>query len=188
MQLQADVRKSVQQSAQRLKELVARLQRFTYLDQAEVKPADVNEMIRDVAALFEATLQDPLKLELHLDPVRRVVCNPQQIGIVLSSLIQNALKAVNGDGRIVVSSRQSANEVEVDIEDNGHGMSPEQRESIFDPGFRVAQGRIVTGNWSMFNSRQIVREIGGDIRIASSPGQGTRVTVTLPSEDGASIE
>jgi signal transduction histidine kinase len=52
--------------------------------------------------------------------------------------------------------------------------------TIFDPGFRVAEGRVATGNWSMFSSRQIVREHGGEIRIASAEGQGTRVTVTLP--------
>lgn len=181
VKLQADVRKSVQESARRLKELVARMQRFTYLDQAEVQPADINEVIRDVAALVEPSLKEGTKLDLQLEPVQPVTCHPQQISAVFSSLINNALNAVNGSGRIVVSSRQNLNEVEVDIEDNGKGISNDEKESIFDPGFRVSEGRVSTGNWSMFNSRQIVREHGGDIRITSSEGRGTRVTVTLPS-------
>lgn len=188
VRLQADVRKSMQQSALRLKELVARMQRFTYLDQAEVQPADVNELIRDVAALVAPELKSSTQLDLRLQPVSPVVCHPQQISIVFSSLISNALNALNGNGRIVVASRQNINEVEVDIEDNGRGISMEERENIFDPGFRVSGGRIATGNWSMFNSRQIVREHGGDIRIASSEGKGTRVTVTLPSEQPAPAE
>ena len=183
VKLQAEVRKSVQESARRLKELVARMQRFTYLDQAEVQPADINELLRDVAALVQPGLKDGAKLELNLQPVPPIVCHPQQISVVFGSLIHNALDAVNGTGRVVVSSRQKLNEIEIEIEDNGKGISPEERENIFDPGFRVAEGRVSTGNWSMFNSRQIVREHGGDIRIASSEGRGTRVTVTLPAGD-----
>jgi signal transduction histidine kinase len=95
------------------------------------------------------------------------------------------VNAVNGDGRISISSRADADQVEVSIEDNGKGMSPEQMKNIFEPEFRVAGGRVAAGNWSMFNSRQIVREHGGDIRIASREGQGTRVTVTLPAEQNA---
>ena len=182
VRLQADVRRSIQESAQRLKELVARMQRFTYLDQAEVQPADVNAVIKDVAALVAPELKESTKLELRLDTIPPVVCHPQQISIVFSSLINNALAALNGNGRILVTSRQNANEVEIEIEDNGKGISEEERENIFDPGFRVSEGRVLTGNWSMFNSRQIVREHGGDIRIASSAGQGTRITVTLPVE------
>jgi signal transduction histidine kinase len=182
VRLQADVRKSVQQSAQRLKELVARMQRFTYLDQAQVQPADINELIRDVAALIAPELKASTKLELQLETVAPVSCHPQQISIVFSSLITNALNALNGNGRILVQSRQNVNEIEINIEDNGRGISSEERENIFDPGFRISEGRIATGNWSMFNSRQIVREHGGDIRIASTEGHGTRVTVTLPAE------
>ncbi len=182
VRLQADVRTSIKESAQRLKELVARMQRFTYLDQAEVQPADVNAVIKDVAALVAPELKETTRLEMRLEPIAPVVCHPQQISIVFSSLITNALTALNGSGRILVTSRQNLDEVEIAIEDDGKGISQEERENIFDPGFRVSGGRVATGNWSMFNSRQIVREHGGDIRIASSEGQGTRVTVTLPVE------
>ena len=183
VRLQADVRRSIQESAGRLKELVARMQRFTYLDQAEVQPTDVNFIIKDVAALVAPELKESTKLELQLEPIPSVVCHPQQISIVFSSLINNSLAALNGNGRILVTSRQNMNQIEIEIEDNGMGIGEEERENIFDPGFRVSEGRVSTGNWSMFNSRQIVREHGGDIRIASSEGQGTRVTVTLPVEE-----
>jgi len=182
VRLQVEVRKSIHESAQRLKELVARMQRFTYLDQAEIQPSDLNNLIKDVVALVKPELKESTRLELRLEPLAPVVCHPQQISIVFSSLINNALNALNGNGRIMVCSRQNSNEVEVDIEDNGRGISPEERENIFDPGFRVSEGRVATGNWSMFNSRQIVREHGGDIRLASTEGHGTRVTVTLPAE------
>jgi signal transduction histidine kinase len=70
--------------------------------------------------------------------------------------------------------------VEVSFADNGRGLNPHEIETIFDPGFKVSHGRVGTGNWSMFSSRQIVREHGGDIRIESERGKGTCVRVVLP--------
>ena len=53
--------------------------------------------------------------------------------------------------------------------------------AIFDPGFQKSGSRIASGNWSLFNSRQIVFEHGGEIRISSMEGKGTTVWVTLPA-------
>lgn len=180
VRLQADVRKSVQESAQRLKELVGRMQRFTNLDSAEVQPADLNDMLRDVAALVDPELRKKAQLEMELQPVPPLVCRPQQLSVVFSNILSNAFQSVNGNGRILVLSRKSANDIEVEIQDNGRGVKASELQSIFDPGFRVSGGRVSSGNWSLFNARQIVREHGGDIRIASREGQGTRVTVSLP--------
>ena len=66
------------------------------------------------------------------------------------------------------------------IRDNGRGMSTAEAETAFDPSFKVAAGRVASGNWSLFNSRQIVYEHGGGIRMETAPGQGTAMHVTLP--------
>ena len=121
------------------------------------------------------------KLDLRLQAVPPVLCRPQQLAAVFRSLLSNAVNAVNGNGLISIASRGEDGQVEVDIEDNGRGMTTDQMKNIFEPQFRVAGGRIAAGNWSMFNSRQIVREHGGDIRISSREGQGTRVTIVLPA-------
>jgi signal transduction histidine kinase len=70
--------------------------------------------------------------------------------------------------------------LQVEFVDNGRGLNQREIENIFDPGFKVAQGRVRTGNWSMFSSRQIVREHGGEIQIESERGRGTKVRVMLP--------
>ncbi len=178
--LRAEVRESVQESAQRLEELVRRMQRFTNLDHADVQPVDLNEMLKDVAALVDPELKKKVQLELNLQPLPTIVCRPQQINHVFSNIVNNALSAVNGSGRVAISTQQSAGEVQIDIEDNGRGVLPSQLDSIFDPGFQVSGGRVAAGNWNMFSSRQMVRQHGGDIRITSDTGTGTRVTITLP--------
>ncbi len=178
--LQNELRKSVQQSTDRLQEIVARMQRFSNLDMAEIKAADINELIRDVAALLEPKYKDRVAVEIDLQPVPPLVCRPQQLSAVFSNLMGNAIEATNGNGRVVVSSRQRGPNLQVEFVDNGRGLNQQEIENIFDPGFKVAQGRVGTGNWSMFSARQIVREHGGEIQIESERGRGTKVRVVLP--------
>jgi NtrC-family two-component system sensor histidine kinase KinB len=181
IELQAEVRRSIQQSAERLKELVAKLQRFTDLDETTMLPADLNEILRSVAAMVGDEKDKKPNVDLRLEPLPRVVCRPQQLAAVFRNLLTNAVKAVNGNGRISIASRAGEDTVEVDIEDDGRGITAAQIANIFEPEFRVQGGRVAAGNWGMFNSRQIVREHGGDIRITSREGHGTRVTIILPA-------
>ena len=156
------------------------MQRFSNLDMAEVKAADINELIRDVAALLEPKYKDRVAVEIDLQPVPPLVCRPQQLSAVFSNLMGNAIEATNGNGRVAVSSRQRGPDLQVEFADNGRGLNQQEIETIFDPGFKVAHGRVATGNWSMFSSRQIVREHGGEIQIESERGRGTKVRVVLP--------
>ncbi len=179
--LQADLRRSVQTATERIRGVIARLQRFINLEEAELQTANVNELLRDVIMQFDDQLQRGVQLEFEFEPVPTLMCRPQLLSAAFSTLLSNAIKAADGDGRVVVSTRHAGSLVEISIQDNGHGMSPEQIETIFDPGFKVTGTRIASGNWSLFNSRQIVFEHGGDIRIASAEGKGTTVWVTLPA-------
>jgi signal transduction histidine kinase len=178
--LQSDLRKSIQQSAERLRSLVTRMQRFTNLDQAEIQQADINELLTDVAALVQPQLPKSAKIELDFQPLKPLVCRPQQLSAVFSNLLSNAVEALNGSGRVVISTRQKGNDVLVEIKDNGKGVDPSEISRIFDPSFKAVGERVGTGNWSMFSSRQIIREHGGDIRVNSTPGQGTAVRITFP--------
>lgn len=181
--LQNELRKSIRQSTERLKEIVTRMQRFTNLDRSEVQAANINDILTDVTALVQPRYQDKAEVQMDLQPVPELVCRPQQLSAVFSSLLGNALEATNGNGQVRVATRNRNSAVEVSIEDNGRGLAAEELKSIFDPGFKVAGGRVSTGNWSMFSSRQIIQEHGGDIAIESRQGEGTRVSVTLPLEN-----
>ncbi|MBI2680066.1 MAG: HAMP domain-containing histidine kinase [Candidatus Solibacter usitatus] len=179
--VQADLRRGVANSIDRLQKVIARLQQFVDMDHTARTEIDLNELLGDVAILFEPRIKDKIRLEFQLRPLPRLYCRPQQLTTVFSSLLSNAIDAVNGDGRIVISTVSKDTQVEVRIEDNGRGMAPEILDTIFDPGFRVSSGRMSAGNWSLFSSRQIVFEHGGNIQITSAAGEGTTVVVTLPA-------
>jgi signal transduction histidine kinase len=182
VEMQAELSRSVQCSAERIQNVVARLQRFISLEEAEVKTANLNELLRDVALILAGRIGERnVRLEFDLRPLPTVTCRPQLLTAVFSSLLSNAIDAVNGEGRIVVSSRLCDSTVQVRIQDNGRGMSAEEVEHIFDPGFRVFERRVSSGNWSLFNIRQVIFEHGGDIQIESAEGQGASVLVTIPA-------
>ncbi len=183
--LQHDLRKSVSDSADRLRTVVARMQRLTNLDKADVQEANLNELLSDVAALLEPQARGRVKLELELQPLPPLVCRPQQLSAVFSNLLSNALEAIDGEGRVTISTHRQNRRAEILIRDSGRGMDEHLQATLFDPGFRIAANHISTGHWSLFGSRQIVREHGGEITISSEQGKGTTVKLTLPLQQAA---
>jgi signal transduction histidine kinase len=173
---------SLQESAGRIDEVMHRLRRLVNLEEAELKSANLNELLMDVTQLHQAQIHER-KVHVEFDLERSLptlTCRPQLLTAAFSSMVCNAIEAVNGDGRIGISTRLRELEVEVVIRDNGRGMPAEQADVMFDPSFKVAGNRVTSGNWSLFNARQIVYEHGGAISVETAEGAGTSVHVVLP--------
>ncbi len=180
--LRAELYRGILQSAGRIEEVTRRLRSFVNLDDAELKAADLNEVLRGVTGMHEEQIaKRKIRLDLNLErSLPALTCRPQLLTTAFSSMLANALDAVNGDGRIDISTRLREMQVEVTIRDNGRGMTPEQADGMFEPSFKVDGPRIASGNWSLFNARQIVYEHGGRISVETAPGSGTAVHVVLP--------
>jgi signal transduction histidine kinase len=59
-------------------------------------------------------------------------------------------------------------------------METEQLSEIFEPSFRVKDGRVST-SWGLYIWRQIIHEHGGEFRVSSEPNRGTEVEISLPA-------
>ncbi|MEX2261009.1 MAG: HAMP domain-containing sensor histidine kinase [Bryobacteraceae bacterium] len=180
--LQAELRRSVRESIDRLKRIVDRMHTATNLDETEAREVDLNRLLAEAASTLESEVRRA-HVDFDLNPLPPVLCKPQQLMAVFCNVLKNSLDAVqvrNGDGRIVLATRRRESELEISIGDNGRGIAKEDLARIFDPGFKVTDGRVSTGNWSLFSTRQIVIEHGGQIRIDSEEGRGTTVCITLP--------
>lgn len=178
--LQTDLGRSLQDSMARLKKIVNRIQRLCHLDEAAMQSADLNDLLREAAALVIPQASNSIDFVWNLHPLPELQCRPQQLTTVFWSVLLNAAQAIDGDGRISISSAVRDARVEVRIEDNGRGISSERLAHIFDPVFNIADSRVSTGNWSLFTSRQFIKNHGGELRIKSLAGQGTTVTLYLP--------
>jgi signal transduction histidine kinase len=174
--------RDVLESAARIEDVTQRLRRFVNLEEAELKAADLNDLLTGVKSMHETEIAER-HIQVVLDLERSLpalTCRPQLLTTAFSSMLSNALNAVNGDGRVAISTLLREREVEVTIRDNGRGMTAEEADTIFEPQFKVAGARVATGNWSLFNARQIVYEHGGTISMETAPGSGTAVHVVLP--------
>lgn len=178
--MQEELRASIQGSTARLKVIANRMQRFNNLDEAETQTANLSELLQEAAAIVERDIPQGSRLDLQLAALPEMTCRPQQLIAVFCGLLNNSIQAVDANGHIAISAERRNEKVEIAIRDNGRGISSKTLAHIFDPGFQVSDGRVSTGNWSLFRSRQIIQEHGGEIRIRSAEGEGTTVSVTLP--------
>jgi signal transduction histidine kinase len=104
---------------------------------------------------------------------------PDLIAYVIVQLVQNATDALPSGGTI--STRvigREGDHLGVIVEDAGLGMDLETSRRAFDPFFTTKAPREGLG---LSNVRRIVQALGGTVTLASTLGQGTRITLTLPS-------
>src|SRR5262245_57505157 len=147
-----DLAHTALESCRRLKELIARMQRFTNLDRAEEQAVDLNELLRDTIGLLQSELNEGAEVILDLKPLPTVKCRPQQLSAVFLNLLRNAAAHLGEKGKISVSSLQSDTEIVIQVCDNGRGITAERLASLFEPTFAVKEGRVASANWGLFSS------------------------------------
>ncbi|WP_274363128.1 ATP-binding protein [Paenibacillus thermotolerans] len=102
---------------------------------------------------------------------------------VLNNIVSNAVEAIDGQGHIDMDVKLQEDSVVFTITDNGPGISPDERELIFQPGYTTkfdAEGNSSTGI-GLSHASDITKLLGGQIRIWSNPGE-TRFEVCIPTE------
>jgi signal transduction histidine kinase len=99
---------------------------------------------------------------------------------VLAHLIDNAQQATKDDGSIEVSLTNHDSMQIIEIKDNGIGMDADFiRKRLFKP-FDTTKGNAGMGI-GMYESREFIRLLGGDIHVQSEPGNGTTISLHIPA-------
>ncbi len=119
-----------------------------------------------------------LMLEIEVD-VANVLVFRSSVVDILRNLIENAIQAMPMGGIITLRARNSGRYVALDVSDTGTGIPPHNQSKIFDLFFST-KGSSGFGLWS---ARRNALKNHGDIRVQSSPGQGTTFTLLLPKTD-----
>ncbi len=120
-----------------------------------------------------------VRLDLALDEQARVRMDAQRFLRVLQNLITNAVEAMPGGGILAVACRRDGDVGVISVRDTGHGMTEDVKRRVFDPFF--SHGKNNGTGLGMAIVRKIIDEHGATIRIDSTPGKGTLVTVSLLS-------
>lgn len=113
-----------------------------------------------------------------------VMIDADRLQQVVNNLMTNALKFTrHGAIRLTLAAQQQ--QLILTVSDSGSGIPPEEQQKLFDPWYQAPSGKSVSVQGSglgLFICREMVQRMGGNIRLASEPGHGTQVTVTLPLE------
>ncbi len=164
---------------EQIAELVVGLKDFARLDRAMSEEVDLNDCIRSALLIARNNIKDKAEVVQQLGELPRIACAPSQINQVLLNLLTNAAQAIDGMGRIQIRSWANAQGIHISLQDNGRGMPPEVMAKIFDPFFTTKPVGQGTG-LGLSISYKIVQDHGGQIRVASEPGRGTRFLISLP--------
>lgn len=109
-----------------------------------------------------------------------VLAVPDQIEQVFTNILLNAAQAMDGDGCIVIASRQIDGNVEVSVRDSGPGIAPGYLPRLFEPFFTTKPTGQGTG-LGLAISNEIAIEHGGSLRVENHPDGGACAYVTLPA-------
>jgi signal transduction histidine kinase len=157
------------------------MQRLTNLDRAEILPVNMNELIRDVATFVTHSEDTPPEIELNLNPIPTIQARPQFISAVMSTLMTGGVRDHGKPTKITVTTTETGGNVQITVDDPSAEVPEAAMAESLDPTFQVSGNRVQSCNWNLFNARQVIHQHNGEITVASAPGQGTRITITLPA-------
>jgi signal transduction histidine kinase len=185
----------ISQHGQRASRIVRGMLEHSRQGGGERRSAPVNALAQEYLALayqglrtkapsFQAELQIALAPDLP-----KVEAMPTELGRVLLNLCNNAFYAVQqrqlaGEAGYVptigVRTRQVGQQVEVQVTDNGTGMSAEVQAKVFQPFFTTKPAGEGTGLGLSLSYDIITQGHGGTLTVESQPGQGSTFTISLP--------
>jgi signal transduction histidine kinase len=175
LKLFADTRFGVDQ----ISELVHNLKDFSRLDRAAAADVDLNECLDSAVLLARNVLKTRVEVVRQYGELPRISCMPSQLNQVFLNMLTNAAQAIEGPGKILLKTEVEEDWLKVTVQDTGKGIPADVLPRIFDPFFTTKPVGQGTG-LGLSISYQIVQQHGGDIRVTSQPGKGTRFTVRLP--------
>ncbi len=145
---------------------------------------DATEVARGVLAAAELHLPADVELVLSApEPGPQVAADADGLRQVLVNLVENGVKYSPNGGRVELDLEQLDGRVRFAVRDRGLGIPASEQERIFEKFFRLdpnlSRGIGGTG-LGLYISRELLRRMGGRIRVESEPGRGSTFSFELP--------
>jgi signal transduction histidine kinase len=179
----------VGQEVKRIDTIVNQLLNFARPAKASLKPVSLHEIIENSLKLAEQQLaQHAITLERHLAAKRHIIeADAEQLNQTFVNFFLNAIHAMDKGGTLTVrtaninmplaNGAQPGECIQVDIQDTGCGIAPENLSKIFDPFFTTKEDGVGLG---LSVSHGIIQEHSGVIDVESEKGKGTVFHVQFP--------
>jgi signal transduction histidine kinase len=174
-------------SLQKLNDFVDNIFDYYKLKQGElsIDNIDFNNLIEEQKILHGAALLNKgIKFEFHVDQNMSFQSDRMNIQIILNNLINNAIKYQRIDNdkpAITVKVKVMDGNANIEVEDNGVGIEEQYQEKIFDIFYRANASETGSGI-GLYNVKDAVSKLGGEIKVKSMEMVGTTFNVILPSK------
>ena len=163
-----------------LKGLVDEFSQFARMPTPRTVPTDLHALIASALALYDGIFSNVVFVTAFADTVSLVRIDPEQFRRVIINVVDNAIEAMDREGRILIETGcDEPNQlVRIVIADNGPGISPGEREKLFLPYYSTKRRGSGLG---LAIVRRIIAEHGGTIDASDNDPHGTRFTIELPA-------
>jgi signal transduction histidine kinase len=168
----------VEQSTARISELVQAVKSYSYMDQSPMQEVDIHDGLESTLTMLGHKLKNVTLIRAYDRSAPRIMAYGSELNQVWTNLIDNAIHAVNGAGKICIGTCVEDDQLVVEIVDNGPGIPPEVQPHLFEPFFTTKPVGTGTGLGLIISNRIVADRHGGEIEFESHPGE-TRFKVRL---------
>lgn len=167
-----------------LKSIISRFSDFSRMPQPQLREVNVNEIVRDVARLFQAQLRDPARPQIACllalsDDLPPVAADAELLHRALSNLVLNAMEAMPDGGTLSLRTLFDEQDLDIEISDTGSGLTPEECSRLFTPYYTSKSHGTGLG---LAIVQSIVSDHKGRISVRSDSGRGTTFLIKLPRD------
>lgn len=181
------------EGARRVGEIVGAMKEFAHPSHEVRAPADLNRAIQNTIIVAQNAVKHAAIVELDLGAIPQITCHAGDISRVVLNLVVNAAHAIEearaqsgGQGTIRVSTRAEANNVVIEVGDDGCGIPPDRLGRIFELFYTTKPEGKGTGQGLSIAHTIVVDGHGGAISVDSEVGRGSTFRVSLPTDGGPS--
>jgi len=181
---------AIKSSARHLLELIEEILAFAKIesgrDEVNFQDVSLTRIVEEAADLVRPAAR-ARNLSFDIQPLPgdvHIRTDPRKLRQILVNLLSNAVKFTE-QGGVTLRVHEEGDSIFIDVQDTGIGIPPEHLEHIFDAFWQVERSTTRTTGGTGLGlavSRNLARQLGGDLTVESTPGRGSTFTVRLPTK------
>ena len=169
------------EAIQRISNIVVSLKKFVRLDEAELQEADINKELDLTLELIRHETKNRIEIVKNYGTLPLIKCYPNMLNQVFTNILVNACQAIEGKGKITITTSYEAETMTVSIKDTGKGIPEGEISKIFTAGFTTKGVGVGTG-LGLAISAKIIEKHNGKIIVNSEVGKGSEFVITIHSK------
>lgn len=177
----SDINEIDKEAVNRISNIVTSLKKFVRLDEAELQEADINKELDLTLELIRHETKNRIEIVRNYGEIPAIKCFPNMLNQVFTNILINACQAIEGKGKIIITTEYSDKKLVVKIKDNGKGIPQNQLSKIFSAGFTTKGVGVGTG-LGLAICTKIIEKHKGEITVNSEIGKGSEFVITIQGE------